>query len=82
MIKNIKVKVAQKEKKQIKITTDFIRLDSALKLADIAGTGGISKMLVQNGEIKVNGEVCLQRGKKLRAGDCFQFENTVFEITD
>ena len=82
MIKNIKVKVAQKEKKQLKITTDFIRLDSALKLADIAATGGISKIMIQNGEINVNGEVCLQRGKKLRAGDFFKFGNKIFEITD
>jgi len=80
MIKNIKVKIAQKEKKQLKITTGFIRLDSALKLADIAGTGGISKIIIQNGEIKVNGEVCLQRGKKLRAGDSFEFENKIYEI--
>ena len=82
MIKNIKVKIAQKEKRQLKITTDFIRLDSALKLADIAGTGGISKMIIQDGAVKVNGEVCLQRGKKLRAGDSFEFENMIFEITD
>lgn len=82
MIKNIKVKIAQKEKRQVKITTDFIRLDSALKLADIAGTGGISKMIIQDGAVKVNGEVCLQRGKKLRAGDSFEFENKIFEITD
>ena len=82
MIKNIKVKIAQKETKQLKITTDFIRLDSALKLADIAGTGGISKMIIQDGAVKVNGEVCLQRGKKLRAGDSFEFESKIFEITD
>jgi len=82
MIKNIKVKIAQKEKRQLKITTDFIRLDSALKLVDIAGTGGISKMIIQDGAVKVNGEVCLQRGKKLRAGDSFEFENMIFEITD
>lgn len=82
MIKNIKIKIAQKEKRQLKITTDFIRLDSALKLADIAGTGGISKMIIQDGAVKVNGEVCLQRGKKLRAGDSFEFENMIFEITD
>lgn len=80
MIKNIKVKIAQKEKKQLKITTDFIRLDSALKLADIAGTGGISKMIIQDGEIKVNGEVCLMRGKKLRSGDNFEFNGVIYEI--
>lgn len=80
MIKNIKVKIAEKEKKQLKITTDFIRLDSALKLADIAGTGGMSKMIIQDGEVKVNFEICLQRGKKLRAGDSFEFNGVIYEI--
>ena len=80
MIKNIKVKIAEKEKRQLKITTDFIRLDSALKLADIAGTGGISKMIIQNGDVKVNGEKCLMRGKKLRAGDSFEFDSVIYEI--
>ena len=80
MIKNIKVKIAEKEKKQLKITTDFIRLDSALKLADIAGTGGMSKMIIQDGEVKVNSEICLQRGKKLRAGDSFEFNGVIYEI--
>lgn len=80
MIKNIKVKIAEKEKKQLKITTDFIRLDSALKLADIAGTGGMSKMIIQDGEVKVNSKICLQRGKKLRAGDSFEFNGVIYEI--
>lgn len=80
MIKNIRVKIAEKEKKQLKITTDFIRLDSALKLADIAGTGGMSKMIIQDGEVKVNSEICLQRGKKLRAGDSFEFNGVIYEI--
>lgn len=80
MIKNIKVKIAEKEKKQLKITTDFIRLDSALKLADIAGTGGMSKIIIQDGEVKVNSEICLQRGKKLRTGDSFEFNGVIYEI--
>ena len=51
------------------INTEFIRLDSLLKFENIAETGGIAKDMIQNGEIKVNGEVCMQRGKKLRPGD-------------
>ena len=78
--KRITAHIAKKEKKEIKITTDFIRLDSALKLADIVQTGGIAKMLILDGEIKVNSEVCLQRGKKLHKGDSFEYKNTVFEV--
>ena len=81
MIKRkITAHIAQKEKKELKITTDFIRLDSALKLADIVQSGGIAKMLILDGEVKVNSEVCLQRGRKLKTGDCFEYKNTVFEI--
>lgn len=80
MIKNIKVKAAEKKKEKLKITTEFIRLDSALKLADIASTGGASKLIIQQGDIKVNGEVCLMRGKKLRTGDFFEYNRTVYEI--
>lgn len=76
----LKVKIAEKKQKDIPITTDFIRLDSAMKLADIAGTGGIAKMMIQDGEVKVNGEVCLSRGKKLRPGDSFEFERVIYNI--
>lgn len=55
--------------KKIKIKTEFIKLDSALKYAGLTFTGGEAKNAVQNGEIKVNGEVCTVRGKKLRDGD-------------
>lgn len=78
----VKVKIAQKEQKEIKITTEFIRLDSALKLANIAGTGGIAKMMIQDGEVKVNGEECTSRGKKLRPGDNFEFEKVIYNITE
>ncbi len=78
--KRITARIAEKKKKQIKITTDFIRLDSALKLADIAVTGGHAKIIISEGEIKVNGEECLMRGKKLRKGDSFEYERIIYEI--
>lgn len=78
--RKITAKIAEKEKKQIKITTDFIRLDAALKLADIAVTGGHAKIIVENGEIKISGEVCTQRGKKLKPGDSFEYNHKVYEI--
>ncbi|HAE51724.1 MAG: RNA-binding S4 domain-containing protein [Ruminococcus sp.] len=54
---------------EIKITTEFIKLDSLLKFAGLADTGGEAKILIQNGQVLVNGEVCTMRGRKIRAGD-------------
>ena len=65
---------------KIKIKEDFIRLDSAMKLADMVVTGGHAKIVIQEGEVKVNGEVCTMRGKKLRKGDKVEFEGDGFEI--
>lgn len=48
---------------------ETIKLDQFLKLADVAGTGGQAKLLIQSGRVKVNGEVETRRGRKLRAGD-------------
>jgi ribosome-associated protein len=60
--------------KEIFIKEEFIRLDSLMKLSDAVVTGGHAKIVIQNGEVKVNGEVCTQRGKKMREGDFFTFE--------
>lgn len=54
---------------QIKITTEFIKLDALLKFASLVGSGGEAKMLIQDGQVLVNGEVCTMRGKKIRPGD-------------
>ena len=78
--RKIKLKVKQKEIIQKTITTDFIRLDSFLKLCDAVQSGGHAKLVIQDGEIKVNDEVCTQRGKKLRKGDKVEFEFKVYEI--
>ena len=64
----------------IKIKENFIKLDSALKLASAVGTGGHAKIVIQNGEVAVNGEICLMRGKKLYKGDIFTFEGKNFVI--
>lgn len=70
------------EKKQIKIKTEFIKLDSLLKYSGIAETGGIAKEIIQDGSVKFNGEVCTMRGKKVRTGDIVTIEelNTEIEI--
>lgn len=56
-------------KSSVKITTEFIKLDALLKFASLTGSGGEAKTLIQNGEVRVNGEVCTMRGKKIRPGD-------------
>ena len=66
--------------KEIFIKEEFIRLDSALKFSGAVGTGGQAKMIIQDGLVLVNGEVCTMRGKKLRRGDTVEFENFAFVI--
>ena len=65
---------------QIKITTGFIKLDQLLKFAGITYTGGEAKTAIQNGEIMVNGEVCTQRGKKIRPGDTVTLYDLTLEV--
>lgn len=65
---------------KISIREDFIRLDSAMKLANLVVTGGHAKIVIQDGEVKVNGEVCTMRGKKLYKGDKVTFDGQGFEI--
>lgn len=65
---------------KIEINEEFIRLDNLLKFAGIAETGGHAKIIVQNGEVLVNGEVCTMRGKKMRKGDIAQFEDMSVEV--
>ena len=67
---------------EIAITTEFIKLDQFLKFADMVYTGGDAKGFIQDGEVKVNGEVCTQRGKKLRAGDVVSFNGDDFVVVN
>ena len=80
MIKRIKVKIKEKSVTVKKIDTDFIRLDAFLKLCDAVVTGGHAKFVIQEGEVKVNGEVCTQRGRKMRSGDSAEFENKIYTV--
>ena len=57
------------EKITVPLTTEYIKLDALLKLANVVASGGEAKILIQEGEVSVNGEPCFQRGKKLRPGD-------------
>lgn len=57
------------ESHNIKISTEFIKLQDLLKFAGAVGTGGEAKVAIQAGDVTVNGEVCTMRGKKIRPGD-------------
>lgn len=65
---------------KILIHTEFIKLDSLLKLAGLVETGGEAKLLIQNGQVEVNGEVCTMRGKKLRPGDSVALDGRTVAI--
>ena len=66
--------------KQIKIKDEYIKLGQALKLAGMVSSGVEAKIVIQNGEVFVNGEPELQRGKKLYAGDVFSFQGEEAQI--
>lgn len=65
---------------EIKIRDEFIKLDSLLKFAGVTETGGIAKEIIADGKVKVNGEVCLMRGKKIRPGDSVVIDEIELEI--
>jgi ribosome-associated protein len=79
----MKVKIRRSGKSEfepVEITGEFIRLDALLKFAAIAETGGEAKLMIQEGEVSVNGDICLQRGKKIRPGDIVRLKNTALLI--
>lgn len=65
---------------EIYIHTEYIKLDSALKLSGLCDTGGYAKELIQAGNVMVNDEVCTARGKKLRDGDKFSIEGQEYIV--
>ena len=64
----------------VKIETPFIRLDALLKFAGLAETGGAAKIMIQEGGVKVNGEACAMRGKKLRPGDRVELDGETLVV--
>ena len=75
----VKKKAAPAE--ALAIHTEFIKLQDALKYANAVESGGFAKTVIQEGEVKVNGEVCTMRGKKLYPGDRFSFMGATYEIS-
>ena len=65
----------------ITITTEFIKLQDLLKLANLVGTGGEAKIVIQEGDVSVNGEVCTMRGKKIRPGDMVAFDGKELTVS-
>ncbi len=68
------------ERKTVTIRTEFIRMDALLKLAGLVMTGGEAKIIIQNGDVTFNGEICQMRGKKVRAGDEVGYNGTVIVV--
>lgn len=66
----------------IEITTEFIKLQDLLKFAALVSTGGEAKIRILDGEVMVNGEVCLQRGRKIRPGDKVTFAGRELGVTN
>ncbi len=64
----------------LKIDTPFIKLDSLLKFAGICSTGGEAKVLIINGDVKVNGEVCTMRGKKIYVDDVIKIRTSEIKV--
>ena len=77
----VRVKRITETQREIPISTEFIKLESFLKLADLVPSGGVAKTLIQEGEVRVNGEVCTMRGKKLRPGDRVQLDAGTYTVT-
>jgi len=78
----MKVTVKKKDANLIPlaISTEFIKLDAALKFANALESGGMAKTVILDGKVKVNGEVCLMRGKKLYPMDTFSFMGANYQI--
>lgn len=68
------------KKNEIEITTEYIKLQDLLKFSTLTSTGGEAKVLVQEGAVSVNGEVCTQRGKKIRPGDEVQIADILLTV--
>lgn len=63
------------------ITTEFIKLQDLLKFASLVSTGGEAKIIIQAGEVRVNGEVCTMRGKKIRPGDIVELDGQQLTVS-
>ena len=78
----MKVTVKKKDASvRVAITTEYIKLQDALKFANVGYSGGEAKTVILEEQVKVNGEVCTMRGKKLYPGDKFTFDGVTYLIS-
>lgn len=68
------------EMEEVKISTEFIKLDSFLKWCGAVSQGSDAKMYILNEEVKVNGDICTQRGKKIRPGDIVEIDDKKYRV--
>lgn len=68
------------EKIKVKIDTDYIKLDQLLKFLSLTSSGAEAKMIILDGEVKVNGEICFVRGKKIYTGDKIEVFSNLYEV--
>lgn len=66
--------------KEIKIETEFIKLEQLMKFASMVQTGGEAKMLIGQELVLVNGKICTMRGKKIRPGDEVEFDGEIYKV--
>lgn len=64
----------------IVITTEFIKLQDLMKFGNMVSTGGEAKMMILDGQVKVDGEVCLMRGKKIRPGNVVEYDGGMYTV--
>lgn len=69
----------QKTSKEIKITTEYIKLDQLLKFAELVESGGVAKLFIKESAVKFNGEIMTMRGKKVRVGDRVEVDYSVID---
>ncbi|MGE4548238.1 MAG: RNA-binding S4 domain-containing protein [Intestinibacillus sp.] len=66
---------------EITVSGEFIKLDALLKFANLVSSGGEAKLRIAAGEVLVNGEVCTQRGKKIRPGDTVTMDGETVRVS-
>ena len=76
----MKIKIDSNSVDNIKITGEYIKLDSLLKYALVVASGGEAKMLIGDGQVFVNGKVCTSRGKKIRPGDIIRIHDKLIRV--
>ncbi|MBR4232872.1 MAG: RNA-binding S4 domain-containing protein [Oscillospiraceae bacterium] len=77
----LKKRITEQAAEKVAISSEYIKLDAFLKFCCAADTGGIAKLMIQEGDVKVNGEICQLRGKKLRPGDRVETGGKLYELT-